>query len=248
VAERKRVLLTGSAGRIGRALTPWFREWYDTCLFDRHPTPGFPEAIVGDLSDLDGLKRAMEGVDTLVHLAACPGDQPFLSVLVPDNIVGVYNAFEAAKQAGVRRIVFASTVQTVREYPKEYEIQINDFPRPNTIYGATKAFAEAVGRWYYETHGIEFVGLRIGGFRSAAHPPIEDPAKLYDMWLSERDAVGIFRAAIDKPTVGYAVVFAVSRGPKDRVSVQPLRDYLDYEPQDDERFSEVKERVPIGEL
>jgi nucleoside-diphosphate-sugar epimerase len=238
--ERRRVLLTGAAGRIGRTLIPWFREWYDLRLLDRRPIPGHPEAIITDLSDTAALRSAMEGVDVLVHLAACPNDESFLDVLVPDNIVGAYNTFEAARLAGVTRIVFASSVQTIREYPPEYEVQITDFPRPNTIYGATKAFGEALGRWYYETHGIEFIALRIAGFRRAGRPFPEDPARLGDLWLSERDSTGIFRAAMEKPNIGYAVVFAISRGPKTRASIQPLRDSLGYEPRDDPRFSEAE--------
>jgi uronate dehydrogenase len=228
------VLLTGAGGRIGPHLLPAFRDAYDLRVLDRRPVPGFPDTVVADLQDADALRGAMGGVDVLVHLAAQADEAPFLDVLVPNNVVGLYNAFEAARAAGVRRIVFASTVQTVGFYPPEHgTIEITDPPRPVTMYGATKVFGETLGRFYHDKHGIEFVGVRIGAFQPYDSAALRDHEGLRDIWLSPRDALGLLRRAVEKPGVGYALVFGTSITPRERLSRAPARELLDFEPEDD---------------
>ncbi|GAB4462915.1 MAG: NAD(P)-dependent oxidoreductase [Armatimonadaceae bacterium] len=228
-----KVLLTGAAGRVGSELVPAFWERYDLRLLDREPLPDFPDAIQADLADRDALRNAMTGTDVVVHLAAHPSEAAFVETLVPANIVGVYYVFEAAREAGVRRVVYASSVQTIRGYPPDYTVSVNDPPRPATVYGATKHFGEVLGRWFHEKHGMEFIALRIAAFMSpekareradAGNPP--------DLWTSPCDAVGAFQAAIEAPDIGFAVAFALSHSPSHRADLAPLRDLLGYEPQD----------------
>src|SRR5262249_31367696 len=108
------VLVTGSTGRVGRAVV---RELQSRGCpvrgFDRVATPGLPDCVVGDLTDVDAPRRAPAGAGTVIHLAATPDDADFLSELVPNNVVGVYHVFEAARAAGVRRLVVASSGQVV---------------------------------------------------------------------------------------------------------------------------------------
>jgi nucleoside-diphosphate-sugar epimerase len=233
--KRLSVLLTGPGGRIGPHLIPSFRERYDLRLLDQKTIPREPKTILADLSDVTVLKEAMEGVDVVVHLAAVSDEAPFLEKLVPGNILGVHNTFEAARQAGVRRIVYASTVQTIENYPHDYTVQANDYPRPWTTYAATKLFGEALGRWYHEKHGIEFVALRIGAFQNYDSPHLRHSAGLRKMWLSPRDCRGILHAAIEREGIGYVLAFATSITEQERVSRQPARDLLGYESQDDIR-------------
>src|SRR6516225_3861642 len=112
MSSSAKVLVTGSAGRIGQAVvTELQARGLPVRGFDRVPTPGLADAVVGDLSDATALRRAAEGVGALVHLAATPDDADFLTELLPNNIVGVYHVLEAARRAGVRRLVLASSGQ-----------------------------------------------------------------------------------------------------------------------------------------
>ncbi len=227
---RLKVLVTGAAGHVGCYLLDGFQGRYDLRAFDRAPMEGPWASLTGDLTDADALRRAMRGVDVVVHLAATRKEAPFIEDLVPNNIVGLYNTFEAARKAGVRRIVFASSAQTVSAYPEGRTIEIADPPRPSSLYGVTKVLGETMGRFYHDKYGLEFVGIRIGWF---LFPGDERLRRGRNIWLSPGDAVRLFRAAIEKPDVGYAVVFGTSKTEAERLSRREAREVLGYEPHDD---------------
>lgn len=226
------VLMTGAGGRIGPHLVGPFQEQYHLRNFDRRPVPGDPDTILGDLQDFAALLAAMRGMDVLVHLAATSDEAPFVENLVPNNLVGLYHAFEAARLARVRRIVFASTCQTMLAYPRDATVATTDPPRPSTMYGATKVFGEVLGRWYHDKHGLEFVGIRIGSFQPYESERLRrrGPGLL---WLSPRDCVSLFRRAIEKPDVGYALVNGTSITDHEFLSLRPARELLQWQPQDD---------------
>lgn len=229
---KQSVLLTGAAGRIGPHLVDDFRARYDLRIFDRKPVRGDIPVVTGDLQDRAALQTAMEGIEVVVHLAATSDEAPFLEQLVPNNIVGVYHVYQTALEAGVRRIVFASTAQTVSRYSCEHAVAIDDPPRPGTLYGATKVFGEVMGRYYHDKHGIEFVGIRIGAFQPYDSPAFQQYRWARDLWLSPRDAVRLFCRAIEKPNVGYALVFGTSITERECLSRDAARVLLDFEPKD----------------
>lgn len=231
--SRLKVLVTGPGGRIGPHVLPTLKEKFEVRVFDKKPLEG-EDQVIGDLTDRDAIDRAMQGMDAVLHLAATSDEAPFLEQLVPNNVVGVYNIYEAAQQAGVKRVVFASTVQAVG-FNKNHPIEADEVPHPNSMYGATKVFGETLGRWFHDKHGLEFIALRIGWFQDYDSPHIRRPGGGRDIWLSPRDAAGIFARALEKPDVGYAIVFATSNTEKEVLSRRNLRDILDYEPVDDVR-------------
>lgn len=232
--SKLKVLVTGMGGRIGRHLVGPFQELYDLRVLDRQPVAGISDTHISDLQDREVLKAAMEGADVVLHLAATSDEAPFIENLVPNNVIGLYNVFEAARETAVRRLVFASTVQTVSAYPREHgTIEITDPPRPSTLYGATKILGEVMGRWYHDRHRMEFVGIRIGAFQSYDSEHLRRSAGLRDFWLSPGDAIRLFRRAIEKPEVSYALVFGTSKTTRERLSLRPARELLNYEPEDD---------------
>jgi nucleoside-diphosphate-sugar epimerase len=230
--SRLSVLLTGPGGRIGPHLLPSFRERYDLRVLDRHPIEGFPDTIITDLSEPGVLRTAMTGVDVVVHLAATSDEAPFHEALVPPNIVGVYNVLEAAREVGVRRVVFASTVQTVGFSPRDHTILITERPRPVSVYGATKVWGETLGSWYHDRHGLEFVGVRIAAFQPYDSEHLRRSKGLRDIWLSPRDCTEILHRCIERPGLGYALLFATSLTEFERLSRAPMKELLDYVPQD----------------
>ncbi len=229
----KKVLLTGTGGRIGKYMTPAFREWFDLRTLDRASSEVDPDPIISDLQDVEILKGAMEGCETVVHMAATSDEAPFLENLVPNNVVGLYNVFEAARETGVKRIVFASTVQTVGFNPPDVTIEVTDPVRPVTLYGATKVLGEVMGRFYHDKHGIEFVGVRIGWFHPYDSEALRTSTGARQLWLSPNDCNSLFRRAVEQPEIGYVLCFATSKTSFERLSLKPAKELLDWEPADD---------------
>jgi nucleoside-diphosphate-sugar epimerase len=222
------VLLTGPSGRLGPHLTSPFRDIYSLQTFD---LPGRGADFEGDLSAIEPLRAAMRGVEVVVHLAATADEAPFVENLVPANIVGVHNVLEAARLEGVRRVVFASTVQTVGMRHGDSNIAPEEPPRPSTLYGATKVMGEVLGRFYHDKHGLEFIALRIGAFQPYESPQLRRPY-VQNIWLSPRDAVEVFRRAIETPVIGFAVVNATSDCQNGFLSLQSAQEVLGFEPGD----------------
>ena len=191
-----------------------------------------PNSFVGDLSAIEPLRAAMRNAEVAVHLAAKSDEAPFVEELVPPNVIGVYNLLEAARLEGVRRVVFASSVQAVGRGMGEAPLETDVLPRPSTLYGATKILAEAMGRFYHDKHGLEFIAIRIGAFEPYDSPKLSRRG-FREIWLSPRDAVALFRAAIETSNVGYALVNGTSLTERERLSLRSAREILGYEPQDD---------------
>ncbi|MHC5035197.1 MAG: NAD-dependent epimerase/dehydratase family protein [Planctomycetota bacterium] len=227
------VFLTGATGRVGRVLLGPFEEAYDLKALYRRPVPGKWNAVLGDLSDKELLREAMKGADVLVHLAAVAHERPFVDEMVPANVVGLYNAFQAAYEAGVRRIVYAGSCNAWHWRTTEEVIEDGTPYRPRSIYGATKAFGEVLGRYYHQCRDMEFVTIRIGWLLPYEHEELRTDAFKRSIWLSPRDAVRLFRRAIEKPGLGCVEVFGTSITCPQVLSLRGAREQLDYEPQDD---------------
>jgi len=196
------VLLTGSQGRIGTALTERLpgRGW-TLRTFDR--TPGAD--VVAELTDAAALAEAMAGVAAVVHLAGQPTEAPW-PVVRESNIEGCVQLFEAARRAGVRRVVFASSNHAVGFTPRgSGELPPDTPPRPDTLYGVSKAFGEALARYYVDRYGFEVACLRIG--TCAAEPP---DARSLATWLSFDDCAELVDRCLRAPGLDYAVVWGVS--------------------------------------
>jgi nucleoside-diphosphate-sugar epimerase len=233
------VVVTGSAGRIGRAAVRGLKANGCTVRgYDLAPTPGADESMVGDIADAPNIRRAMEGATALVHLAAVPDDDDFLTKLLPSNIIGVYHVMEAAREAGVQRIILGSSGQVVwwQRFTGPLPVGADVAPSPRGWYAATKVFLEAAGRSFAELHGQSVITVRLGWCpRSREHADeLARTAWGPDVYLSPADASRFFACAVAAPTdIRYAVVYAMSR-PLRRImhDMAPARDLLGYEPCD----------------
>jgi len=232
------VLITGSAGRIGQAAvvelkrSGWFVRGYDLAA-----TPHADESIVGDITNAELLQQAANGADALIHLAACPDDDDFHTKLLPANIVGVYEMFEAARLAGINWVIVASSGQVVwwQRFTGPIPISVDTPPSPRGWYACTKVFAEAAGRVYAQTYEADVIAVRLGWCPRTNKQAAELTATEWghDVYLSTGDAGRLFVAALAAPgPLGYRVVFAQSRPVrKALVDLEPART-LGYEPQD----------------
>lgn len=211
------VLVTGSSGRIGRAVVAELQARRRPVRgFDRAPTPGLPDCVVGDVTDAAAVNRAMAGVDTLIHLAATPDDADFVSELLPSNILGVYHVLEAAQAAGVKRMILASSGQVVwyQRFRGPLPITAADLPTPRYWYAAGKAFLEAAGRAFAEKFGISVISVRLGWCpRTAEHiAELRREEWGQDVYLSPGDAGRFFACAVQAPgPIPFAIVYATSK-------------------------------------
>jgi uronate dehydrogenase len=232
------VLVTGSSGRIGRAVVAeLLRRGREVRGFDIAAEPAFPGAIAGHLGDRAALDRAMAGVSCLVHLAATPDDDEFSARLVPNNITGLHNAMESAREAGVRRIVLASSGQV-----NWWQQQRGPFPiredapvSPKYWYAATKMFMEAIGRGFAEIHGISIISARLGWCpRPGQEAEIAASECAQDVYFSPGDAGRFFACCVEAPeSVRHLIVNAASRPARTaRLDMGVAREILGYEPRD----------------
>ena len=242
------VLATGTTGRVGSQITPLLRQRYKLRTYDLEANPDVEDAIAGDIADFDALKNAMNGCHAVLHFAATSDEAPFMDELLPNNMVGVYNVLEAAHQSGVKRVVFASSVQAIgrnlhRRDESYAALQEDEVARPSSLYGATKVWGETLGRYYHDRHGLEFVALRIGAFQPYDSSWLQKD-HCRDIWLSPRDMFQISWRAIETPDVGYAIVHATSQPPREVMSLDSARRILGYEPEDiaDDFYAPRKEK------
>lgn len=234
-----RVLVTGSAGRIGRAVVgELVGRGHRVRGLDRVATVGLEDSVVGTITDRGVVDGAMAGVEVLVHLAATPDDADFLTELLPNNIVGVYHVLESARMAGVRRMVLASSGQ-VNWWQQRWgrrPVRPEDPPSPRYWYAAAKMFLESIGRGYAETHGMSVIVARLGWCpRGREHvEAIAGEAWAQDVYLSPGDAGRFFACAVEAPEgVRHLVVNAASRPLREAAfDMTAARERLGYEPRD----------------
>ena len=237
--QGRKVLVTGAAGRIGSYFAEHSHDRYDLRLHDLPDAEGldrlrsFGEVVTGELGDLDFLKRACEGMDTVVHLAANPSPHATWDSILHDNITGTYHAFVAAKAAGCRRVVYASSIHAVSGYPADVQVKTNDPVNPGDLYGVSKCFSEALARYMAEKEGLSAIAIRIGAFQpeSAAEKP--GSLKMLDAWVSHRDLNQLIQKSIDAENVQFAIVHGLSDNRFKRMDLSDTRTLLGYEPQDD---------------
>ena len=204
----KKVLLTGASGGIGTRLRKLLPPLYPDLILSDLRAPADLRSgetfVPADLSDFAAVRRAVEGVEGIVHLGGHSVEGPWETILGA-NIIGTYNLFEAARQAGVGRVVFASSNHAVGFYPRSKTIGLEETVRPDSRYGVSKAFGEAVAAFYAFKHGIGSFCIRIGNVDDR---PVD--ARRLAIWLSPGDLVSLIRIGLDTPNLVHEVVYGMS--------------------------------------
>ncbi|GHB13878.1 MULTISPECIES: NAD-dependent epimerase/dehydratase family protein [Streptomyces] len=240
------VLLTGAAGGLGtlmRGLLPAYG--YELRLFDVTPIEGEPDAITADLGDKEALREAVRGVDAIIHLAGISLEASFDKIL-RSNIEGTYNLYEAAREEGVGRIVFASSNHAIGFTPRpaagDALIPVDTPRRPDTFYGLSKSFGEDLAQFYWDKHGVETVSVRIG---SCFTEPTS--VRMLSVWMSPGDGARLFHAALTAPDVRHTVVYGSSDNTRLWWDLTTAKS-LGYAPQDDSEQYADKLVAEHGEL
>lgn len=202
------VLITGAAGGIGSRLRRMLHGVYPRLRLSDLRKPddlsSGEDFVAADLSDMAQVERAVQGIDGIVHLGGFSIEGPWETILNA-NIIGCYNLFEAARRAGVKRVIFASSNHAVGFYPRQRKIGIDEPVRPDTRYGVSKAFGEALGALYAYKHGMRVTCLRIGNFGDA---PLDQ--RRLAIWLSPEDLVQLIRIGLEHPDIRHEIFYGGS--------------------------------------
>ncbi len=242
-----KVLITGMSGLIGGLLRQGLESkgGYELSALNRRPVEGV-ECHQADIADLEAIKPAFVGKDVVVHLAAYLGDQNWEGQL-NGNVIGVYNVYEAARLAGVKRVIFASSGNAIRGFervapysdiavgnyenvPDDYPMITHEMVRPAQVYGAAKVWGEALGRVFSDEFGMSILCVRIGRVNQENMPTGPRERAVF---LSHRDIVQILVRCIDAPDdLKYDIFMAVSNNRWSYRDLEHTREVLGYEPED----------------
>lgn len=237
-----RVLLTGSAGSIGTALSTGLAAvGHEVTGVD---LPGRGADIALDCADhvaVDGLVAAVRP-DAVIHLAGIPTESALPDAL-HSHVLTTAAVLEAMVTHGVRRIVYASSNHAVGRAPRTDLLDVEVSGRPDTFYGVAKVATEALLRLYADRHRLDAVSTRIGSF-------LDRPAtrRQLSTWLSPADCVRMFDAALTARDPGYAVIYGISANTRNWWDLAPGR-ALGYHPQDDsEQYADDIEATAETEI
>jgi len=202
------ILVTGAAGDIGSRLRRLLKGVYSRIRWSDIRTPpdlgAAEEFLPADLSDDAQVETIVAGMDGIVHLGGFSVEGPW-DTIHKANIVGCYNVFEAAYRAGVKRIVFASSNHAVGFYPRDKKIGVDVTVRPDSRYGVSKAFGEALGALYADKHGLRVTCIRIGNVGDA---PIDK--RRLSIWLKPEDLLELIRIGLEHPDIRFEVFYGCS--------------------------------------
>jgi NAD+ dependent glucose-6-phosphate dehydrogenase len=224
-----KIAVTGAAGTIGRRLCADLARDFQVVRIDLHDAE-----VIADVQDIAALERAFADCETVVHLAGVVAVEASWTDVYGPNIHGTYNAFEAARRKGVKRVIFASSNHAVGMHelenaPAIYEpgyglvVPTDAAYRPDSLYGVWKAFGETLGRYYSDNHGLQVTCVRIGSITDADDPLDESVrnssnwlnltetqkfARYAATWMSQADFARLVRAILARD-VKYAVVYGV---------------------------------------
>jgi uronate dehydrogenase len=204
----KKVLITGASGDVGTRLRKILKGAYPSIRISdiRKPADLRPdeEFVQADLADMAQVEKAVAGIEGIVHLGGFSVEGPWETILNA-NIVGCYNTFEAARKAGVKRIIFATSNHAVGFYPRQRKIGIDAPVRPDSRYGVSKAFGEALGAMYAHKHGMSVTNIRIG---NVADAPID--VRRLSIWLHPEDLAQLIRIGLEHPDIRNEIFYGMS--------------------------------------
>ena len=188
----KTVLITGAAGNVGSQLRSEFAGRYKLRLSDKR------------LLRPSDVLTISEGTDTIVHLGGYASEGPW-EMILQANIIGCYNVFEAARRNGAKRVVFASSNHALGFYRCDQKIDHRVYPKPDSRYGVSKVFNEALASLYADRYGMEMFCMRIGNVN---HAPLD--RRRLAIWISGRDMAQLVTLGIEQPDLRFEIVYGIS--------------------------------------
>lgn len=238
----KKVLITGLTGKRLNSIGPSFLEEYSkkysklydlTVGINKTPLSGYKTVKI-NLDDLNSLVETFKGFDVVVNLAGNSNEKTInFNDLIEPNIIGTYNVLEAAKLAGVKRVIMASSIHAIRGYPFGSMVGMKDSPKPLNYYGATKAFIESMCHVYSQY--LSCFAIRIGAYISDEALKIACPSRSnFDYILSQRDfSQLVYKSIIASDSLKYAIFAGSSKNKNNYMDIEETKKLIGYEPEDD---------------
>ncbi|MBC2600429.1 NAD-dependent epimerase/dehydratase family protein [Puniceicoccus vermicola] len=245
-SEPRSVLVTGASGRIGSYFAQTWKDHYDLTLMvlpgsDTSSIEGCGKIVEANLEDLDQLKDAIEGVDSVLHLAGDPSPKAEWGSLLSNNINGTYNLIQAAIDCKCRRLVYASSIHAISGFPVDRQVHTDDSVNPGDLYGVSKCFGEALARYAAEQHKLSSIVVRIGACLPKEKMTEEKSVKWINSFVSRRDISELFRCCIDDERLGFAILHGLSNNLFNRMDTSSARELVGYHPVDD--FTELHPKL-----
>ena len=244
--KSRRIVFTGASGGIGTMIRPLLAQAYPGLVLSDRVKPAnlLPDEtfVAADLTKPDEVAAAVKGAHSVIHLGGHSVEGTWDQILNA-NIIGCYNVFEAARQAGVKRVIFASSNHAVGFYPRKRKIGTDLTVRPDSRYGVSKAFGEALGSLYSDKHGMAVTCLRIGNVG-----PIPLDLRRLAIWISPRDITQLIRIGLDHPDIRFEIFYGASENASGWWDNSRAH-ALGYKPQDkseDHRAHAEAEQARIG--
>jgi nucleoside-diphosphate-sugar epimerase len=233
MGDQKLLAITGGAGRIGTALRPLLRSHYRLRLIDVRTLPESPvegeEAVEADVAELATAEQVLQGADAVLHLAGNPSPSATWDEVKQTNVEGTYAVFEAARRQGANKVILATTNHVMGMYmlDKAFPIGIEQPIRPDSYYAVSKAFGEALARYYADAFDMSMICIRIGWFVERPHV-----RRGLGLWISPRDMAQLVRLALETPR-RFGLYNGTSNNSAAEWDLTSARHELGYIPQDD---------------
>ncbi len=206
--KSRRIVFTGASGGIGTMTRPLLAKLYPGLVLSDRVRPKDLRTgetfVAADLTKPEEVAAAVKGAHSIIHLGGHSVEGTWDQILQA-NIIGCYNVFEAARQAGVKRVIFASSNHAVGFYPRKRKIRTDVTVRPDSRYGVSKAFGEALGALFADKHGIAVTCLRIG---NVGPRPLD--VRRLSIWISPEDIVQLFRIGLEHPDIRFDILYGAS--------------------------------------
>ena len=202
------LLMTGAAGGLGQAMRSRLKANCDVLRLSdigaMAPAQAGEEVVQADLADAAAVSQLVAGCQAIVHFGGVSTEQPWAPILQA-NIIGAYNLYEAARIRGVRRVIFASSNHVMGFYRQSEVVDAQTPPRPDGLYGLSKAFGEDLSRLYFDRYGIETACVRIG----SSFPEPRD-RRMLATWMSYDDLHRLITACLTTPVLGHSIIYGTS--------------------------------------
>lgn len=245
-SNKPKVLITGASGLIGRLTWQNLGHKYDFSGLNRRTVTEIPNTEA-DISDFDSILPAFKGIDMVVHMANYTSEVHSWDKHLQMGIIGTRNVYEASRLNGITRVVLGSTGDTMTGYEMEYpygELAAGEYDkvnepwkmlthtdpiRPKSIYGACKAFCEALGHWYSDRYAMSVICIRLGGVLKENHPTLR---RQYPGWLAQQDCVNMIDRCLSAPRfIKYDIFNAISDNKYRWRDISHAKEILGWEPQ-----------------
>ncbi|WP_017472133.1 NAD-dependent epimerase/dehydratase family protein [Amphibacillus jilinensis] len=230
------ILLTGAAGAIGSSLTYGLKDKYSLTLTDidkKKLTKLNNNFLIEelDINDAQACKSLFSGIDVVIHLAGNPNPEQNFESILESNIKGTYNVFKAAVDNKVKKVIFASSAQTIEAYPVDVQLSENDPVRPKNLYGVSKVFCESLASYFSYEYHIPFIALRIGAFDEVKKYNKSLNARDMSAYLSPEDLVQLVDKCISIDIGNtFEIINAISNNKYKRLDIQKAKEKLNYSP------------------